>query len=277
MFHRITIVSGFLLAVFILTGGGASRGAEHSATPEKRLPIVSVTQSDGSVIRGRLSASDPDGLTIQPLPKTGQPAPEQVIIPWKQIKHVSNGLTQAKALAQWKEQHVGELCETCHGDRTVVCTTCKGTGRDPAARKDCPTCHGEMEVVCKAPHCKEGKIPCPGHCIKRSEGKWVQKDGKTVRYFHSGKITYWVSEAHVGEVIELNRKTGQLERKGKCPICGGTTVIDCPVCHGMGKVPCPTCQAATEAPACPAHCDQGRIPCPTCDGTGLKKAKNVSK
>jgi hypothetical protein len=272
MTYRIRFGVGVLLAVFVLAGVGATRGG-HQGSAAKPLPIVTVRQSDGTAVRGRLSASDPDGVTVEPFGKRGHPAPDPVTIPWKQIKWMSNGLTQAKALAQWKHEHVGQLCDTCHGDRTVACPTCKGTGRDPAARKNCRTCHGTMEVVCKAPRCKDGKIPCPGQCIKRYEGNWVKKDGKTVRYFQKGNLTYWISDAHIGQVFEVNPKTGQLEDKGKCPICGGTTYVDCPVCHGTGKIPCPTCVAAKNAPACPAGCDDGRVRCPTCEGTGLKKAE----
>jgi hypothetical protein len=190
-----------------------------------------------------------------------------VVIEWKEIKNVSNGLTKAKAIAAWKEAHIAELCETCHGERAVLCPTCKGTMHDPAAGKDCKTCKGELLVNCKGPKCKDGKTPCPRTCLKLAEGKWVKKeDGKTWRSISTGVGTWQYSSGHAGELIDM--KTGQ--SLGKCPTCGGKQIVECATCVGLGKVPCATCTARKDAAACPDQCELGKIPCDACKGKGLR-------
>lgn len=251
------VVSAFLLA---------------AAPPQPKTPVVpmvTVVKTDGTSVRGQLVSADPDKVVVKPAAKLGvksATAPSDVELTWKDIKTVSNGLTYAKALAAWKQEHLADLCEQCHGERTMLCPTCKGTMHDPASGKDCKTCKGELLVDCKAPKCKEGKTPCPAPCIKLTEGRWYMKDGKKWRDFHfAGGLNASVSEGHAGQVFDAN---GQLA--GECPTCGGKTVIDCPTCKGIGKVPCPTCSARKDAPPCPDKCDHGRVTCDKCKGTGLK-------
>src|SRR2546423_12522780 len=145
---RFGVLSAFVLIVLALA---------YSATlaaPEKPPSLITVTRTEGPPVRGTLVSSDPESVVIQPPAKPGQKdTPEQMTIPWKDIKSVSNGLTRAKALEAWKAQHVDRLCETCHGERSVLCSTCKGTMHDPSVAKDCKTCGGELLVDCKASKC----------------------------------------------------------------------------------------------------------------------------
>lgn len=259
----------FFVPLFLLTT--LALAATDAPVHSKPAPIVTIIKSDGTMVRGHLASSDPDQVTLQPTPTAKEADPAPVSVPWKDIKAVSSGLTRAKALAQWKIEHHDDLCPTCHGDRTVACSTCKGTGKDPAARKDCPTCHGELLIDCKTPREKDGKIPCPNHCLQFTEGQWGKQGDLRVRYYHFPHGSAWISEHHLGHMMVIDPKLGTITDNGVCPVCNGTTVIPDPVCEGTGKMPCPTCVHDKSAPACPAHCDNGRVVCPTCGGTGLKK------
>jgi hypothetical protein len=252
--------------------------AAAPTTPDGKA-IVTVAKTDGSSVRGTITASDPDNVTLQPLAKVGKPTtapaaePEPVVIAWHDIKNVSNGLTQRKALDAWKIEHSASLCPTCRGERTVYCPTCKGTGHDPASGKDCKQCKGELLIDCKTPHCDHGQIPCPAKCLQRGVGNWYKKpDGTWWRRFPVGNGFAEYSEHHIGHTIALDPKTGFPNDTGTCPVCNGTTKIDDPACHGSGKTPCPTCVARKDAPPCPDHCDHGRVKCPECKGGGLKSA-----
>ena len=246
-----------------------------AATPPKApatkpAPLVIVTKSDNTTVRGQLVAADPDNVTIKPPPNAGA---EDVVIQWKDIKRVSSGLTQARALEQWKIEHAGQLCEKCNGDRFITCPTCKGTAKAPASAKDCKTCGGAMEIKCKAPRCDNGKIPCPAGCLKLSEGHWIKKsDGLMWRQFPRQRDGSWaeISEHHLGEKI-VKDENGHERPGGPCPSCGGAAKVNCPECHGTAKAPCPTCKARADAPKCP-DCEDGKKKCDACDGTGLKKA-----
>jgi hypothetical protein len=231
---------------------------------------VTITKNDATTVIGSFVSADVDQVTLKPPPKPGKKEEsEPVSVPWSEIKRISNGMMQAKFLTEWKAEHRDQLCETCRGDRTILCPTCKGTMHDPASAKDCKTCGGELLVDCKGPTCDKGIIPCPNTCLKLTEGKWVKHDdGKLWRKLPNG---WSFSDAHVGDLIFTDPKTKQSEDKGKCPTCGGKTTIDCPICHGLAKVPCATCLARKDAAECPDHCDKGRVKCTTCEGTGLKK------
>jgi hypothetical protein len=253
-------------------GSGTGSGARHSTGQnEKPQLLITITKTDGTTVRGEIVSSDPDQIVFKPARKPSEKTdPEQINIPWGEIKRVSNGLTQQKALDAWKAQHVEQLCETCHGDRTVLCEVCKGTMHTPESAKDCPTCKGELLVDCKSPKCKDGIIPCPDKCLKLTEGNWVTKpDGLKWRIFRNSKGSKEWSEKNVGELVVL--ENGEWTNKGKCPTCGGKTELACPACHGVGKVPCSTCLARTDAPKCTNACDHGRTPCQACKGTGLKQ------
>lgn len=249
---------------------GSRNGA--AATPAaKPLPIVVVTRTDATTVRGQITSADPDKIIIQPAPRPGQQAPaEPMTLAWSEIKTISSGLTRAKALEDWKTAHRSQLCPTCLGDRVVRCSVCKGTGHDPASGAECPKCKAELLIDCPTPKCDHGKIPCTNGCLKFSEGQWGVQNGQKVRFFRTGNATAWISENHIGEVFQIDPKTGAPTMLGKCPVCGGKTVIDDPICHGTDKVPCPTCIARKDAAECPNHCDHGNVACETCKGTGLK-------
>jgi hypothetical protein len=259
---RIPILSTMLCVML-----GLLVAADDPAGKPKPPPVVTVTRADGPAIRGQIISADPDQVVIQPARKAGEKAdPEKITL--------STGLTYQKALDAWKLEHHDQLCPVCHGNRVTLCSTCKGTAHDPASAADCKTCRGELLVDCKQPKCDKGKIPCPNTCLKRYEGSWVPHDGKIVRYYNSPRGGRgWFSEAHVGDLLVMDKASGVMQDMGKCPTCGGTTYVECPTCHGDAKVPCPTCVARKDAPLCPAHCEEGRTACTACNGTGLKGAQ----
>lgn len=270
MFKAIGWIGGLYLCLGLILP--AWLWGETKPAAPKPPPIVTVIQNDGSTVRGTISSIDPRNVVIQPLAKPKETPPPAVTISWKEIKSVTNGMTQKRMLAQWKKEHPEQLCETCKGELTVRCDVCKGTMHDPASAKDCKTCGGELLIDCKAPQCDHGKVPCPAPCLKLTQGTWVKKeDGLRWRKLTgSGGYTAEVSEHHLGELVVFHRDAAP-ELK-KCPTCNGTTKADCPTCQGTGLVPCPECLARKAAPPCPNHCDKGRVPCPVCDGVGLKKS-----
>jgi hypothetical protein len=254
--------------VFVLIAilGATTAWVAVAATPPRHaaltprppaVPLVTVLKTDGTRIRGELTASDPDFVTVTPAAQPGHAADapaDPVTVAWKEIRSLSNGLTQAKAFTQWKQAHHDQLCETCHGDRTVLCPTCKGTGHDPASSKDCPTCHGELLVECKGPRCDHGKVPCPNHCLQLTEGRWVTRpDGLKWRSFPLGRGVFSYSEHHLGHIIKIDRKAMAVTDTGVCPVCNGETKVDCPVCHGPRGTTHPRAppRATTDAPNVP--------------------------
>jgi hypothetical protein len=262
------IVWVVLAVLVVVSPWGWGQHAQQAGKPA----MVVVTKADGSVVRGQFVSADVDEVKVAPLGKKPGETLEPVAVPWKDVARVSNGVTYKKALAQWKVEHREQLCADCHGDRVTPCETCKGLGKDPGGlAKDCATCKGELLIDCKNPKCEAGKMPCPATCLKLTQGKWVKKqDGRLWRDFRTPKGEFSFSEGHVGELIV--QRDGNVESKGKCPTCGGTTTVDCNQCEGRGKIVCPTCAANTSAAKC-ATCDGGKTqPCKTCEGTGLKKA-----
>ena len=113
--------------------------------------------------------------------------------------------------------------------------------------KVCFACKGEGTVPCPVPGCVDGKVDCPGPCLKLSKGVWTHTDidGKPSdvlwQYFNSpdGHWTIGWSEHHLGDVIVI--QDGKPTDIGKCKICGGTGKVTCSVCKGTGKVTCPIC------------------------------------
>ena len=278
MMHRATAIALMVAVLAISSMVVAQRATlrERVVRPNPRVtqpavPLVTIFKLDKTSVRGTVVGVDPDAVTIEPAAKPGSaenPAP--VVVPWTEIRAVSSGLTQAKAVAQWKQANRDKLCETCRGERTVYCDTCKGTTHDPAAGKDCPTCEGELLVDCKTPRCAEGRIPCPNRCLKLTEGRWVTRDdGKRWRSFPTRNGVYSFSESHVGNLIQT-QKDGSVQDVGQCPTCGGVTKIDCTSCQGLGQTPCGACTARKDAAACPGSCEAGRVKCNACNGSGLK-------
>jgi hypothetical protein len=262
----LAIVLGGAVAALAFAAPSPATGAGKPAVQ----PIVSIKKADGSTLRGQLVDSDGRHITVKPA--EGKTFGEPVELPWSDVKAVSGGLTQAKAQEAWKLAHKDELCETCHGERFPPCSTCKGTGHDPASRSDCKTCKGELTVDCSDKRCDQGMIPCPGQCLKITEGSWTKtpdKDGKRWRSFRVKGGTHKISDAHLGEVVKV--ENGELKFGTPCEICGKTGKVACPTCQGHGTLPCPTCKADKTAADC-AACDDGTQACATCGGSGLKGA-----
>jgi hypothetical protein len=262
---RLSIASALALGFLISVALCAEK------PPEKPKPIVTITQTDGADVRGRLMTYDNKTVTLETIVKSGEG--ESIVVEWARIKSVSSGLTLAKAQQEWKAKHRAGLCETCHGNQRLRCDVCHGTGHDHASSKDCPTCHGAGELKCSAPKCTNGKIPCPGKCVKLTEGTWVKRDdGKRWRTIAMpGHVTLDVPENRIGEIWE-QLADGTPVGRGKCPICSGATELDCLKCDGLGMAICPTCVAKENAPDCPA-CDGGWKACADCKGTGIKPPK----
>lgn len=240
--------------------------AADSTTRPALLPIVEVTKSDSTVVRGRLIDSDGLRLLVQPTAPGQQPQ----TIPWREIRRVNNGLTQQKAADAWKAAHKDELCTDCAGHRLLRCEPCKGTGHDLAARTGCTSCKGTGETKCAVAACKEGQVPCPAPCLKPTSGGWRKEGDSMVKSFPmAGGGTYWVSFPHCGEIIEMKNgfATGKTTT---CTVCNHKATIDCPTCRGTTREACKECIKSTTA-ACTARCEQGMAKCAKCEGAGLRK------
>ncbi len=117
-----------------------------------------------------------------------------------------------------------------------------------AALVTCPQCDGKGVYPCPN-HCNNGKVRCPGNCLKPDDWRWrvkavpghdandkwiifpVRKEGmKGEKGWDFG---------HCGQVIAY--KDGYPVNLGACPICKGTCVIDCSVCKGSGHKDCTLC------------------------------------
>lgn len=254
-----------LLLTLSLLGAGAPPAGN------KLPPIITITKTDGTTVKGNLVSAGRDAVSVRPFVK-GVAAADAVDVPWPAIKSVSNGLTRAKAFEQWKTEHKDQLCGDCAGAGQARCGTCKGTGHDPASGKDCATCKGELLVACKTPRCDQGKVPCPKPCIKLTDAGWVKHpDGSMWRRFPAPKGSYYeYSTNHLGEIPQVG-KDGLPTGTIACTTCGLTGKVTCPSCGGTAKLPCPTCASNAAAPACAAPgCDHGKAACKTCEGTGLK-------
>jgi len=270
------ILIGFVIGLIGAMSAMALAQARRAPTAPAEVkpppaPYVNVTRTDGTVVKGHLTASDPAGVTVVPPSPPGKDANEPVVIKWPDVTKVSNGLTRAKVLEQWRGDQTlrGQLCADCKGDGRVVCVTCKGTAHDPAKLpKDCATCKGELLVDCPVPKCDKGQVRCPRPCLKLTDPGWFTKDGKKWRRFPEKGGFFEVSEGHAGEIV-VTDKEGR-KSTVPCPLCGGKTTVDCAVCHGVGKVPCPTCSKNDAAPKCP-DCDKGLQICKTCEGAGISK------
>ena len=118
MYLRIWVAIFCVMFSIVVAATGADTGAKAPV-----LPIVDVVTLDGKTVHGRLASADVVEVKIEPT-TAGQ---EAQTIPWKNVRRVSNGLTQAKAAEAWKTLHKDELCPTCKGERFLVCATCKGT------------------------------------------------------------------------------------------------------------------------------------------------------
>jgi hypothetical protein len=231
--------------------------------------LVTITKTDGTTARGKITSYDRDKVTMDVVAKPKVP-PVSTIFTWDEIKTVSNGLTRQKALQRWKGENHNSLCQTCFGDGKAFCTQCHGTAHDPAASAGCPTCKGAAQLACTTPRCDHGNIPCPNpKCLKLSDGGWYKKpDRSRWKKFNTANGYKEWSEHHIGQVID--KIDGDYQNLGECPVCGGIATITDPVCRGTSMMPCSVCTKKAKSPACPAKCESGIVQCPTCRGTGMK-------
>lgn len=265
MYWPMRCLVALMVGLVVLAAGADT----PSNTSKRKTPTgpqrVTVTKVGGKVLSGTLTATDLDGIHVQYGPKA-----EVLDIPWSDVKSLSNGMTHAKFVAEWKTEHANQLCDKCHGERFVQCPDCKGTGIDPKQKTECATCKGSGSAgPCPTKGCVDGKIDCPQPCLKLSQGQWKLKNGEHWREFRGRNgDTYSWSEHHLGELIVTEK--GEPVNKGKCPTCNGTGKIGDPVCKGTGHKACPDCKGVGfTGPACPT-CDHGRVKCQECKGTGLK-------
>jgi hypothetical protein len=111
----------------------------------------------------------------------------------------------------------------------------------------CPQCVGTGTVKCAITNCVEGKIDCPGVCLRLNKGVWKKMEVKG----HAGNRVWqefkrangtWAAwnDHHLGEVIAY--ENGNPVLKGKCPVCTGTTQVACTACKGAGETTCSLCQ-----------------------------------
>lgn len=262
---RFVVGCSWVVAVGWIVAGWVGAAA---APPAGKVERVTVVKVDKKSVSGELVTADADGVILQPAGKA-----DAVLIGWKEIATVSNGLTRAQAVAKWKVKFADKLCPTCQGERTVKHDACNGTGVDPATKQPCAACKGTGTAgKCTNPKDKEkkGKVDCPGPCLKLSVGTWKKHDdGKLWREFKfANGHGYSVSQGHVGEVWTFT-KTGEPESKESCKVCGGTATVDCPTCDGKGDLACKTCRrTGVTGPAC-KDCALGQIKCATCKGSGL--------
>ena len=258
----VALRSSVLVLILSSLALAADQGDKPAARPQPPTP-VNVVKTDGKVVGGMLTKTDQFGMTVKP--RTGG---EELMVPWREVKSSSNGMTRDKWMARFKLLNEGKLCLSCHGEGVTKCPDCNGTGVDPAQAKPCQTCKGTGGIgKCPTPNCVDGKIPCPRPCLKLSAAR-TNKEGKKEWVFHGKNGTTWTfSELHEGDVVVM--ENGDPVDKGKCQTCDGTGKIGDPACKGTGHKLCPDCKGAgVVGPAC-TKCDHGFVICSECKGTGL--------
>lgn len=108
----------------------------------------------------------------------------------------------------------------------------------------CQRCLATGQVSCAVPRCEEGKVPCPGPCLKLSDSGWQRMEGqdpkKLFMIYRVNGGTQGVGQGHVGEVYEV--RLGKFYALGVCKVCKGTTTVACKVCAGNGKTGCQVCK-----------------------------------
>lgn len=112
----------------------------------------------------------------------------------------------------------------------------------------CPDCQATGNVPCPETTCNKGMVPCPSPCLKLSVGEWekLKVEGHDPELLwqvvRRGKHWRAWNQNNVGEIIdEVN---GEQINKGKCPACGGQTVVVCSRCKGSTRDICGTCLGA---------------------------------
>ena len=123
----------------------------------------------------------------------------------------------------------GELpTKDAQGRELTPCTRCLATG----------------QITCTAHRCVEGRVPCPGPCLKLSDSGWQKMEGqdpnKLFMIYRINGGTQGVGQGHVGEVYEV--RLGKFYALGPCKVCNARTTVECKVCKGSGKAGCPVCR-----------------------------------
>ncbi|MDD5140831.1 MAG: hypothetical protein PHY43_11290 [Verrucomicrobiales bacterium] len=115
-----------------------------------------------------------------------------------------------------------------------------------AGEKICFACNGSGAIKCLAPGCVDGKVDCPGPCLKLDRGVWIHMDvaghppTDLWQKFNQGNGSYTAyNQGHVGHVIAM--QNGKAMDTGPCKICGGTGKVVCSVCKGTGLEACLIC------------------------------------
>lgn len=111
----------------------------------------------------------------------------------------------------------------------------------------CPICKGEGVTICAVKNCIDGKVLCPGPCLKKEVGPWVKMkvDGhgpdELWKRFNNPVGGGWHAwtQAHIGQAIEV--QNGIYVNTGNCKKCNGTTRIPCLKCKGQPVV-CVICK-----------------------------------
>src|SRR5882724_11769887 len=122
-----------------------------------------------------------------------------------------------------------------------------------ADEKICFACKGTGSIKCTA-GCVDGKVDCPGNCLRLNRGAWVHMDvpghppTDLWQKFNQPDGSYTAyTQGHVGHVIAM--QGGKAVDTGPCPICGGTTKVVCSVCKGTGNQVCMICEGKKFVPA----------------------------
>ena len=143
----------------------------------------------------------------------------------------------------------GKPSETAKSPAPAVTNAAPAEASGPGpGEKICFACKGEGIVACRAPGCVEGKVDCPGPCLKLSQGVWIHMNvpghdpSELWQKFpdRDGRGGYYAfSQNHLGEVVEYEGV--RAVSRGPCKICGGTTKVTCSACKGSGRQTCPIC------------------------------------
>jgi hypothetical protein len=118
--------------------------------------------------------------------------------------------------------------------------------------KPCFNCNGTGLAKCPVTTCKDGRMDCPGPCLKPSRGVWrhMHVDGHPdtdlwQTFPTSTGTTSW-NQHHFGEVIQM--QNGEPVNIGPCKVCGGSTKVQCTTCKGTGQTTCKICEGKKVVP-----------------------------
>ncbi len=124
----------------------------------------------------------------------------------------------------------------------------------------CKRCLATGQVTCTAHRCSEGRVPCPGPCLKLSDAGWQRMEGqdpnKLFMIYRVNGGSQGVGQAHVGEVYEV--RLGKFYALGPCKVCNARTTVVCKVCQGSGKAGCQVCRGEKVV----VKADQAVLPVP---------------